>query len=110
MASATAFVRPHDIRIGGSGDSDVTATVERVTTLGWLARLTLRLPGGGTVIAHVPQHELHGADEGATVSVDLRNPKAFARQDGSGEPEAPAVGGGDEPGDPVVDVSAARSA
>ena len=54
-------------------------TVERVATLGWLARLTLRLAGGETLVAHVPHDELHGAKEGDGCWVDLRNPKAFLR-------------------------------
>jgi sulfate/thiosulfate transport system ATP-binding protein len=93
---ATAYVRPHDIRIDTSGTSEVKATVERVTTLGWLARLTLVLPGGETVVAHVPQHELHGADEGDTISVDMRNPKAFAREGDTPEATDPLANPADE--------------
>ena len=59
---------------------DITATVERIASLGWLARLTLRLPDGHTLVAHVPQEELEGAEEGDTVTLDLRNPKAFLRE------------------------------
>ena len=53
--------------------------VERISSLGWLARLTIRLDGDGnhTLVAHVPQSDLAGASEGDLVSVDLRNPKAF---------------------------------
>ena len=84
-SAATAFVRPHDVRItpgpNGSGGANGSAigTVERISSLGWLARLTIRLDGDGdhTLVAHVPQHELDGASEGDLVSVDLRNPKAF---------------------------------
>jgi len=90
--AASAYVRPHDIRIDAVGtDSDVKATVERVATLGWLARLTLRLPGDQIVVAHVPQHELHGAAEGDVVSVDMRNPKAFARDGAAGDTGTPMV-------------------
>ena len=88
-ASATAFVRPHDVRIApapgngnGHGPSDASLAIgriERISSLGWLARLTIRLDGDGnhTVVAHVPQTELAGATEGGLVSVDMRNPKAF---------------------------------
>jgi sulfate/thiosulfate transport system ATP-binding protein len=86
-AAATAYVRPHDVRISPKGsnghDPDGTARtlgrVERISSLGWLARLTIRLDAGGehTLVAHVPQNELDGATEGDLVSVDLRNPKAF---------------------------------
>jgi sulfate/thiosulfate transport system ATP-binding protein len=80
-SAATAFVRPHDVRVRqGGGDGDLTATIERIASLGWLARLTLRLPDGHTLVAHVPQEELDGAKEGDTVTLDLRNPKAFLRE------------------------------
>src|SRR6187551_2117698 len=43
-SAATAYVRPHDIRIATNGHSDpepaaVKATIERITSLGWLARI-----------------------------------------------------------------------
>ena len=52
-------------------------------SLGWLARLTIRLDGGGDhmLVAHVPQSELDGAAEGDLVSVDLRNPRAFDHEE-----------------------------
>ena len=40
------------------GDGGSYAKIERVASLGWLARLSLRLPGGETLVAHVPQDEL----------------------------------------------------
>ena len=88
-AAATAFVRPHDVQVapkganghGGDGAPLAIGRVERISSLGWLARLTIRLDGDGdhTLVAHVPQAELAGATEGDLVSVDLRNPKAFDR-------------------------------
>jgi sulfate transport system ATP-binding protein len=75
-ASATAFVRPHDIRVAG-GEGDVKAVIERLASLGWLTRVTLRLDDGDALVAHVPNEELHGAVEGDRIGVDLRNPKAF---------------------------------
>jgi len=75
-ASADAYVRPHDVMVTRDR-GDVTAVVERVASLGWLARVSLRLPGGETLVAHVPKDDLHGAGEGDEVQVDLRNPKAF---------------------------------
>jgi len=83
--AASAYVRPHDVRIGTADENapsgSVFATIERISTLGWMARLTLKLPDDHTLIAHVPQDEMNGAKEGDTVSVDLRNPKAFTRAD-----------------------------
>jgi sulfate transport system ATP-binding protein len=75
-AQAAAFVRPHDVVVTGE-DEGVKAVIERVSSLGWLARVSLRLPGGETLVAHVPNDDLGGAGEGDTVQVDLRNPKAF---------------------------------
>jgi sulfate transport system ATP-binding protein len=74
--SAAAFVRPHDVRVAGE-DGDVKAVIERVASLGWLSRLTLRLDSGEVLVAHVPNEDLHGRTEGDRIAVDLRNPKAF---------------------------------
>ena len=86
-SAATAFVRPHDVRVtpkgtnghGRDGAPLAIGRVERISSLGWLARLTIRLDGDGnhTLVAHVPQTELAGATVGDLVSVDLLNPKAF---------------------------------
>ncbi len=83
---ATAYVRPHDIRIatnghGGADPASVKATIERITSLGWLARIGLRLPDDQILIAHIPQEELSGAAVGDEVTVDLRNTKAFRREE-----------------------------
>jgi hypothetical protein len=48
-----------------------------MATLGWLARISITLPGGETLVAHVPHDELGGTQEGDDVWVDLRSPKAF---------------------------------
>jgi sulfate/thiosulfate transport system ATP-binding protein len=85
---ATAYVRPHDIRIAtngraGSDAGSVEATIERITSLGWLTRIGLRLSGDQLLIAHIPHDELSGATIGDVVMVDLRNPKAFHREEAS---------------------------
>jgi len=85
-SAATAYVRPHDIRITTNGHSDpdpaaVKATIERITSLGWLARIGLRLSDDQILIAHIPQEELSGATVGDVVTVDLRNTKAFQREE-----------------------------
>jgi sulfate transport system ATP-binding protein len=87
--AATAFVRPHDIRLVDEGATDsVTARVERVTSLGWLTRLTLRLPDDQVLVAHIPQDEVNGAQPGDEVAVDLRRPKTFRREEAGGGPAA----------------------
>ena len=90
-SAATAFVRPHDIRIGESSDGSVVAEIDRMASLGWLSRLTLRLDDGRVLVAHVPADELDGAQVGDKVSLDLRNPKAFVRQDGQHMTAQPAL-------------------
>ena len=75
-AAAAAFVRPHDVVVASNGGG-TDALIERVSSLGWLSRVSLRLPGGETLVAHIPNDDLHGAKEGSTVRVDLRNQKAF---------------------------------
>jgi sulfate transport system ATP-binding protein len=75
-AAAAAFVRPHDVVVTDDGGGTV-AVIERISSLGWLSRVSLRLPGGETLVAHIPNDDLHGATEGSSVRVDLRNPKAF---------------------------------
>jgi sulfate transport system ATP-binding protein len=88
-SAAAAFVRPHDVLVS-TDDGDVAAEVERVASLGWLSRVTLRLAGGEVVVAHVPNDDLNGAGEGDRVWVDLRNPKTFlARTDGAEPDEVP---------------------
>ena len=49
--------------------------------------MTLRLADGHTLVAHVPQEELDGAKEGDTVTLDLRNPKAFLREVHGADPD-----------------------
>jgi ABC-type sulfate/molybdate transport systems ATPase subunit len=78
-SAARAFVRPHDVlvsmmeRNGGS----VVATVERVWTLGWVSRVSLRLPDDQVLIAELPDEELEPVEVGTKVWVDLRRAKAF---------------------------------
>ena len=87
---ATAFIRPHDVRISeGSNGSSVTAVIDRMAKLGWLSRLTLHLEGGRVLVAHVPSDELNGAQIGDSIRVDLRNPKAFQREDAATGPAQP---------------------
>ena len=95
-AAAAAYVRPHDVRVSRE-DTGVRGTIERKATLGWLARLSIKLPGGEILVAHVPHEELDGAAEGHEVWVDLRSPKAFGIEPGRlpdgavGRPKDPAV-------------------
>ena len=78
-AAARAFVRPHDVRVstGAANAGSVRAVVERITTLGWLSRVMLRLPDDQVLTAELPNDELEGVVLGASVWVDLRRAKAF---------------------------------
>jgi sulfate/thiosulfate transport system ATP-binding protein len=80
-SSARAYVRPHDIRLSdpATNGGTVPATIERMNTLGWLSRVSLRLPDGQLLVAHLPHEELFGVQPGQQVRVDLRNAKAFDR-------------------------------
>ncbi len=85
-APARAFVRPHDVlvspveRNGGS----VAATVERVWTLGWVSRVSLRLPDDQVLMAELPNEELGPLVVGSKVWVDLRHAKAFRTPEPAG--------------------------
>ncbi|HYG73151.1 MAG TPA: sulfate/molybdate ABC transporter ATP-binding protein, partial [Actinomycetota bacterium] len=71
-AAARAFVRPHDVRVstdGASADS-VRAIVERITTLGWLSRVILRLPDEQALTAELPNDGLEAVALGAPVWID----------------------------------------
>ena len=64
------------------------------TVLRWARRGQLpaiRLPGGETIVAHVPHDELGDASEGDEVWIDLRSPKAFGIEAGTTAPGAPAA-------------------
>ena len=77
--SARAFVRPHDVlvsTIDRNGDS-VVATVERIRTLGWVSRVSLRLGDDQVLTAELPREEMTGVKLGSKVWVDLRRAKAF---------------------------------
>jgi sulfate transport system ATP-binding protein len=77
--AARAFVRPHDVQVSlveHNGDS-VVATVERVRTLGWVSRVSLRLPDDQVLTAELPDEGLEPLEVGATVWLDLRRAKAF---------------------------------
>ena len=84
-AEAAAYVRPHDVRVS-TEETGVRGTIERMATLGWLARLSIRLPGGETLVAHVPNEELGAVHEGDEIWLDLRSPKAFGFESDGAKP------------------------
>jgi sulfate/thiosulfate transport system ATP-binding protein len=104
--AAQAFVRPHDVRLtdAGANGNSVAAAVDRVTSLGWLSRVMLRLPDGQVLTAELPSEELEGVAIGDEVRINLRNAKAFLRAEG----ERPTVDVLDPaPGGPGVDAGTA---
>ena len=70
---------PHDVRVSKE-ETGVRGTIERMATLGWLARLSIKLPGGETLVAHVPHDELGGAKE-ATRSGWITEPQGLRHRD-----------------------------
>ncbi len=98
--AAAAYVRPHDVRVS-KDETEVRGSIERMATLGWLARLSVRLPGGELLVAHVPHEELGGAREGDGIWIDLRSPKAFGIETSSVPSSSPSDGSRD-PVDPLA--------
>jgi sulfate/thiosulfate transport system ATP-binding protein len=91
--AARAFVRPHDVRLSapeGNGGS-VEAKIERISTLGWLSRVILRLDDGQVLAAELPNDDLIDLTVGSAVTVDLRRAKAFET------PEVPEASESPEP-------------
>ena len=82
--AATAYVRPHDIRL--SDDGPMKATVERVVALGSHVRVSLRLAGGHPLIADIPREEIGDVATGDVVAIDLRNTRMFHRE-GAASPD-----------------------
>jgi sulfate/thiosulfate transport system ATP-binding protein len=104
--AAQAFVRPHDVRLSNaaSNGKSVAARVERLTSLGWLTRATLRLPDGQVLTAELPSEELRDIEIGDEVRIDMRNAKAFMRS----EVAAPVLDAVDAAGNaPGTDTGAA---
>ena len=94
-AAARAFVRPHDVRLSTpeSNGGSVEARIERISTLGWVSRVMLRLDDGQVLVAELSNEEIEGLEVGSAVRVDLRRAKAFRQPEGAeaSEPvEAPA--------------------
>jgi sulfate/thiosulfate transport system ATP-binding protein len=92
-AAARAFVRPHDVlvsRVERNGGS-VVATVERVRTLGWVSRVSLRLADDQVIMAELPNDEQEALEVGAKVWVDLRRATAFRTPEPAGDTPPPGT-------------------
>jgi len=73
-----AEVRRADLRVPFPENFAVRLAGRKVQVLRRRAKYLLAdLDGGETLVAHVPNEELHGAVEGDRIGVDLRNPKSF---------------------------------
>ena len=76
---AQAYIRPHDVELTRTaGAMSFPVTVERVTNLGWMSKLHLRLEDGQVLLAELPNEEIGGIRGGDHVSANLRNAKVFA--------------------------------
>ena len=78
--SAHAYVRPHDVHLSPRPINGATslAAIERITSLGWMSKVHLKLLDGQALVAQVPNSELRGLGESARVYVDLHNAKIFS--------------------------------
>jgi len=92
-SEARAFVRPHDVHLSApEGDREaVEARIDRISTLGWLSRVMLRLGDGQVLVAELPNDDLIDLNVGSTVSVDLRRAKAFETTETSEPVGAPSA-------------------
>jgi sulfate/thiosulfate transport system ATP-binding protein len=92
-APATAYVRQHDIHLSPSplGAMSTVAIVDRVTSLGWLAKVRLRLPDGQELVAIVDRDELRDIGAGGSIYIDLRKAKIFSPPEATGSDELAAV-------------------
>jgi sulfate transport system ATP-binding protein len=88
---AHAYVRPHDVRISssGSGSRSFAVTVERMSNLGWMSKLHLRLTDGQMLVAELRNEDVDGVRVGAHVFADLEKAQIFA-------PDGSAATGSDE--------------
>jgi sulfate transport system ATP-binding protein len=82
--SVHAYVRPHDVRISKEpGEMTSPVVVERVTNLGWMSKVRLRLPDGQPLLAHLTNEEMPQLAAGQPAFVDLRNAKVFTEREAS---------------------------
>jgi sulfate transport system ATP-binding protein len=75
-----AYVRPHDVRLSRdrNGSLASAALVVRMSNLGWVTKLQLRLDDGQVLFAELPNHDIDGIATGDRVFVDLGRAKVFA--------------------------------
>jgi len=76
---AQAYVRSHDVRLTSAAENGaVSATVERITNMGWTSKIHLRLADGQVLLAQLPNEEVDWIRPGAQVFAGLRDPKVFS--------------------------------
>ena len=94
-ASVRAFVRPHDVELQGrmatdtpppptpgrGGVSPTAARIERMSRVGWVVKLDLRLTDGRPLVVEVPKDRLAelGVVEGDWVLVNVKQAKIFVQ-------------------------------
>jgi len=76
---AQAYVRSHDVRLTSAAENGaVSATVARITNMGWTSKIHLRLADGQVLLAQLPNEEVDWIRPGAQVFAGLRDPKVFS--------------------------------
>jgi sulfate transport system ATP-binding protein len=83
-APAHAYVRPHDVRLSAvaTGARSCPVTVERMSNLGWMSKLHLRLTDGQMLVAELRNEDVNGVAVGSRVFAELDKAQIFA-PDGS---------------------------
>jgi sulfate transport system ATP-binding protein len=84
-ASVRAFVRPHDVELHGRVEPDAAgpsiAQIERLSRVGWMVKLELRLADGQPLAVELPKDRVAelGLVEGDRVLVNVRDAKVFVQ-------------------------------
>jgi sulfate transport system ATP-binding protein len=77
---AHAYVRPHDVRLSAlaTGTRSCAVTVERMSNLGWMSKLHLRLTDGQMLVAELRNEDIDGVRVGARVFAQLDKAQVFS--------------------------------
>ena len=79
-APAHAYVRPHDVTVSSvsMGARSCPVTVERMSNLGWMSKLHLRLTDGQMLVAELRNEDLDGVRVGERVFAHLDRAQVFS--------------------------------
>jgi sulfate transport system ATP-binding protein len=77
---AHAYVRPHDVTVSSTstGPRSCPVTVERMSNLGWMSKLHLRLTDGQMLVAELRPEDVNGVKVGERVFAHLDRAQVFS--------------------------------